>query len=82
MSWVTLDYEDPHNPAPDLFNADWAAAAVFDVNEEFSYRFDQGLLIAMHKTGKADAYVVFLFDDYAEVKSSIKENMVALRFAN
>ena len=111
---VRVEYEDPHNAAPDpnhlfammfralvdnlaaggdtplqefsteqardQFNADWAAAAVFDVSENFSRRFKQGLLIAMHKNDQADAYMIFLFDDYAQVKAAIKENMNTLRF--
>lgn len=109
-----VEYEDPHNAAPDpdhifammfrtlvdslaaggntpvgefstdqaraQFNADWAAAAVFDVAESFSRDFRQGLLIAMHKNGQADAYMIFLFDDYAQVKTAIKKNMSTLRF--
>lgn len=109
-----VEYEDPHNAAPDpnhlyamlfrtmldaladggdvplreystdeakdKFNADWAAAAVFDVADDFGTDMDQGLLIAMHKEQRADAYVIFLYDDYAQVKSSITEHLTSLHF--
>lgn len=114
ISRVQIDYEDPHNAAPDpnhlfpllfqtlvadlaanrnsptqeysleqaqaQFNADWAAAATFDVVDDFSLQYQQALMIAMHKNHKADAYIIFLFDDYPSVKSEIKQNMGNLRF--
>lgn len=114
ISRVQIDYEDPHNAAPDpnhlfpllfqtlvsnlaanrnsptqeysleqaqeQFNADWAAAATFDVVDDFSLQYQQALMIALHKNHKADAYIIFLFDDYPSVKSEIKQNMGNLRF--
>ncbi len=114
ISRVQIEYEDPHNAAPDPnhifpllfqtlvadlaanrnsptqeysleqaqeeFNADWAAAATFDVVDNFSHQYRQALMIAMHKNHKADAYIIFLFDDYPSVKSEIKQNMRNLRF--
>lgn len=114
LSRVEIDYEDPHNAAPDpnhlfplmfqtlvselaanknsptreysqdqassKFNADWAAAATFDVVKSFSSQYSQALMLAMHKNHKADAYVIFLFDDYSIVKQEIKRNMRNLRF--
>ena len=111
---ATVEYEDPHNAAPDpnhlyamlfrtivdglagggdtplreypadkaleKFEADWAAAAVFDVDANFSRSYRQGLLIAIHKSNKADAYTIFLFDDYDTVKAEIKDNLSNLRF--
>lgn len=66
--------------AQELFNADWAAVSVFDVKPEFSKHFSQGLLIALHKNGKADAYTVFLFNDYSQVKEVIDNSLSALAF--
>ncbi len=114
LSRVEIDYQDPHNAAPDPnhlfplmfqtlvselaanknsptreysqdqasteFNADWAAAATFDVVESFSSHFSQAFMLAMHKNHKADAYVIFLFDDYSAVKEEIKRNIRNLRF--
>jgi hypothetical protein len=72
--------EYPPEQALEKFNADWAAAAVFDVDRRFSDTFHQALLIAMHKDQRADAYMIFLFDDYARAKSAIRRNMRTLRF--
>lgn len=72
--------EYPIQQAQEQFNADWAAAATFDVVDAFSDRYRQALLLAIHKNHKADAYVIFLFDDYSSVKSQIKRNMTNLRF--
>ncbi len=112
---LTIDYEDPHNAAPEpnhlfpllfeslinalssggntpnreyppaqaaeLFNAGWAAAAVFDVNPEFSDRYSQALMIGMHKDNRADAYTVFLYNEYAAVKETIQDVRSNLSFA-
>jgi len=111
---VTIDYEDPHNSAPDpnhlfplmfqsivgqlsggghsptreypptqaaeLFRADWAAAAVFAVVEEYGSGYGEALIIAMHKNHVADAYTIFLYNDYPAVKDKIRSNLRTLRF--
>ena len=68
--------------AKELFNADWAAAAVFDVNQQFSQEYSQGLLVAIHKNGRADAYMVYLFNTYPEVKQRIQATLSSLQFSN
>ncbi len=74
--------EYPQQMAQEVFNADWAAAAVFDVSKEFETGYSQGLLLAIHKSQISDAYSVFLFNDYAAVKPFIDSNLAALRFKN
>ena len=68
--------------AKELFNADWAAAAVFDVNPQFCPDYRQGLLVAIHKNGRADAYMVYLFNTYPEVKQRVHTTLSALKFSN
>jgi len=68
--------------AKDLFNADWAAAAVFDVSQQFSQDYTQGLLVAIHKNGQADAYMIYLFNTYPEVKQRIHTTLPSLQFSN
>jgi len=72
--------EYPPNQAKAKFNADWAAASVFDVSVEFQTEHKQALVVATHKNQLADAYSVFLFDDYATVKERINGNLGALSF--
>ena len=72
--------EYPSEEAQKKFNADWAAAAVFDIRPEFSNKYKQGLLIAMHKSGKSDAYVIYLFNDYEKTKAAIDASMSTLVF--
>jgi len=72
--------EYPVAQANELFNADWAAAAAFDANEEYSEEFKQALLIAIHKNKKADAYIVYLYNDYTKVKKEIKNTLSVLSF--
>jgi hypothetical protein len=67
--------------AKQKFNADWAAAAVFDIEPEFSSDYQQALLLALHRNNRADAYLVFLFDDYDQVKQTLRQNLAALRFS-
>ena len=76
----------PSNPYPveqaqARFNADWAAAAVFDTVTDFATQHTQGLLLALHRNKVSDAYVVFLFDDYAAVKQQLNAAMQTLTFA-
>ena len=71
----------PPDRAREKFNADWAAAAVFDTVREFDTPFKQGLLLAIHRNKVSDAYVVFLFDDYQAVKDSLKTAMGTLVFS-
>lgn len=68
--------------AKELFNADWAAAAVFDVSQQLSQDYTQGLLVAIHKNDQADAYMVYLFNSYPEVKQRIHTTLPSLRFNN
>lgn len=70
----------PAEQAQQLFNADWAAASVFDVNPSFSQRYSQALLIALHKNHQADVYVIYLYDDYDPVRSIVNDSLSALRF--
>ena len=70
----------PPDRARTQFNADWAAAAVFDTVEEFNTGLRQGLLLAIHRNKVADAYVVFLFDDYPKIKDCLKAVMRTLVF--
>ena len=67
--------------AKEMFNADWAAAAVFDVSQQFSQEYAQGLLVAIHKNGRADAYMVYLFNSYPEVKQRIHTTLPSLQFS-
>ena len=73
--------EYPADRARAKFNADWAAAAVFDTVEDFDTAHKQGLLVAIHRNKVSDAYVVFLFDDYAAAKASLRAAMQTLMFA-
>jgi len=75
----------PSNPYPpdqarEKFNADWAAAAVFDTVDDFATAHRQGLLLAIHRNKVSDAYLVFLFDDYATVSDRLKATMDTLVF--
>jgi hypothetical protein len=66
--------------AREFFNADWAAVVVFDVVENYSRDYSQVMMLALHKNDKADAYAVFLFNDYAQIKETVQQSMSALRF--
>jgi hypothetical protein len=75
----------PSNPYPPdqaraKFNADWAAAAVFDTVTDFATDHKQGLLVAIHRNKVSDAYLVFLFDDYAAVREQLNAAMNTLVF--
>lgn len=79
-SGQTPKREYSQKQARDLFNADWANAAAFDLAPEFSKNYKQGLLIAIHKNMKADVYAIYLYNDYLKVKKIINESLDALIF--
>ncbi len=53
---------------------------MFDVVDEFSSDYQQGLLLAIHRNNVSDAYVVFLFDDYKAVKPTLNQAMQTVVF--
>lgn len=67
--------------AKKYFNADWAAAAIFDTSPDFNTQFNQGVALALHRTRVSDAYVIFLFNDYAKVKPVMDQAMTSLVFS-
>jgi len=72
--------EYPPEQASSKFNADWAAAALFDLDKRFSDRYKLALMIAMHKNQMADAYTIYLFDDYETAKPVINATMSSMKF--
>ncbi|HHI78952.1 MAG TPA: hypothetical protein ENK02_03140 [Planctomycetes bacterium] len=63
------------------FRADWASAAAEVPNPDYTRK--KGLFVlALHANDKADAYVVFLYDDYKKAKPWIKKAFHVLRFEN
>ena len=66
--------------AESSFHANWAAAAVFDVNPEFASDYQSGLLIAMHRNQLADAYTLFLYNDHELAKPMINELLSVMSF--
>lgn len=63
------------------FNAQWAAASVFDVVPEFSADYRSALLVAMHKNQMADAYTLFLYNDHEQAKTLINAALSTLAFS-
>ena len=53
----------PPQKADALFNAGWAAVSVMDINPEISTLHRQGILLAIHRNDRADAYLLFLTND-------------------
>ncbi|MDJ0739200.1 MAG: hypothetical protein QNJ91_05755 [Gammaproteobacteria bacterium] len=72
--------EYPPDQARAKFNADWAAAAVFDTVDAFATEYRQGLLVAIHRNRVSDAYLVFLFDDYAQARERLNAALSTLMF--
>jgi hypothetical protein len=60
----------PPRKAKALFNADWAAAALFDADPALKSGYRSALLVAIHKNARADAYSLFVFDDPKPVKAA------------
>jgi len=70
----------PVEKAQALFNAGWAAFAIFDLQPSVSTEFKYGMLLAIHRNDAADAYTLFLTNDLEAAKSQISAAMTALQF--
>lgn len=72
----------PVDIARALFNADWAAATLFDTDPALGTDYALGLLVAIHGNGKGDGYMLFLFDDGKTAKPPIDRALGLLRFGS
>lgn len=77
-TYYKTDY--PMAEARKLFNADWAAASVLDVDPAFGGSYTQALVIGIHKDNLADAYTVILFDDYEKSRKDIRKATASMLF--
>lgn len=66
--------------AMEKFNAGWAAAGVFDLSEAVNSKYREGLLVAMHRNDRADAYVLILMHDIRKHKPIIDHVLMTLAF--
>ena len=66
--------------AKELFNADWAAAAMFNTDPELNSSYSSAMLLAIHKSHQGDAYTLFLFDDARAIKGEIDRLVNRLQF--
>ncbi len=76
----TPSREYPPDQARSKFNADWAAAALFALDPRFSEQHKHALMIAIHKNNLADAYTIYLFDEYDQARPVINASLGALKF--
>lgn len=63
------------------FGAHWGAVAWFQPRSTFADGFSDGLMIALHRDGRADAAVVALFQDVDAASVAWEAAFHALRFA-
>lgn len=70
----------PAEQAQELFNAGWAAFAIFDLHPSLSADYQYGMLLAIHRNDAADAYTLFLTNDLEASKQKIQSAMTSLRF--
>lgn len=79
---ATPSHVYPRGKAKELFNADWAAAAIFDTEPELGSGYGSALLVALHKNHRADAYILAVFDDAKAVKPAIDSALRRFRFSD
>lgn len=78
---------DPHSASGGFgenalgeFHADWGQMSVLTPKEAYSDSYSSMMFLAIHRRAAADAYMVFLFNDYEAVKAQIQTAMTSLRF--
>lgn len=83
---LSIDSDIPSSTFPEAiaessFNANWAAAAAFDVDPRFADGYQSALLLAMHRNRVADAYTLFLYNDHEQAKPLINDLLSVMSFA-
>jgi hypothetical protein len=80
---------DPHSASGGFgdnalaeFHADWGQMSLLTPKPEFGGDYSSMIFLAVHRRAAADAYMVFLFDEYAEVKDQVKAAMGSLHFSD
>lgn len=66
--------------AKELFHAGWASASQFRIAKNIGSKYARGVLLAIHKKDKADAFTLFLFNDGKAAKPLINKFATALKF--
>lgn len=64
----------------DEFNADWGGTYLVESKSGYGEGFKYALITALHKDNVADAYIVYLFDDFRTVQSEIMKEFYSMRF--
>lgn len=64
----------------DEFNADWGGTYLVEPKSGYGEGFKYALITALHKDNVADAYIVYLFDDFKVVQSEILKEFYSMRF--
>ncbi len=64
----------------DEFNADWGGTYLVEPKSGYGEGYKYALITALHKDNIADAYIVYLFDDYRTVQSEILKEFYSMRF--
>lgn len=62
------------------FNADWGASYLVECKSEFGKGYKYALITALHKDDVANAYIIFLFDDFDVAQSEIKTAFYSMKF--
>mgnify|MGYP001271402590 CR=1 FL=1 len=62
------------------FDADWGSSYVVNCKSSFGAGYKYASITALHKDNVADAYIIFLFDDYKTVLSEIIDEFHNMRF--
>ncbi|PJZ71327.1 hypothetical protein CH373_02145 [Leptospira perolatii] len=62
------------------FGADWGATLHVASATEFSKDYAFAIVIALYRKGKANAYTIFLFDDFIEIREELKKALYHLKF--
>lgn len=70
----------PADKAKKLFNADWASAALFDADPMLNSPHKNALLLAFHRAGIGDGYVLVLFSNVPSAKPDLDKVLTVLRF--
>ena len=66
--------------AQELFHASWASASQFRIAKNIGSKYARGILLAIHKKDKADAFTLFLFNDGKAAKPIINKFATSLKF--
>jgi len=63
------------------FHADWGTSSVMKPDSGFGDGYKFAVITSLYRSGRGEAYIIFLFDNYKEISKEYDEAFYSLMYA-